>query len=398
MNEAQIRARIVEINTRKAQLDSIISSSQKAEDIVAARTEADALIEERGRLTGQLTEMTRNSAITALEVKETEQRSAGNQPLPTAKLTLRSALALSIGLASRKKAPTDEQKRNLSNAMTTTATTYVAPTADVDGVNNAGVFIATTALLDLLKEDKKLTPILNDILFTNIKGLTVYPYRKSRGTAAVKAEKSGTKQDSMEWGTLQLVKGTLQITLEVTDEIIALSDIDLGAYLLSEIENDLTEDWASELIYGSGADNHVSGVVNGVTVTVLTSGSELDGVISLLHSLPGKFRRGAKVYVSQKIYDKVVETKDTNKNYIFNVFNAAGAWTNVDGSPVMLDETLNTGDVVISNIARFFKANMLSPLTLESQKEITTGITTYVAKEFCASAAVLSSVAYAHLS
>ena len=108
------------------------------------------------------------------------------------RLSKRQTLCLSIGKQVRKKEFTAAEKRALGTALTTTATTFVEATELANGVNNAGVFIQTSLIFDLLREEGKLSPILEDVAFTDIKGLTSFPYRKSRDKAQYKAEEVST--------------------------------------------------------------------------------------------------------------------------------------------------------------------------------------------------------------
>lgn len=400
MTLEEMRARVVDINKRKAELDNTIKTATDVKAIEDARSEEDKLIEERGQLNGQMLEITRNNAEAAIAAKESEQRKL---PIPESResgkpMSKREALSLSLGLTARKHTPTDEQKRALDATLTTTAVTFTPASTTVDGVNNGGLFIQTNQILDLLREDKALTPVLDAVLFSSLKGLTVYPYRAQRGTAQAKAEGKGVNQDAMEWKNLELKGGVLSIEIAVTDELEALVDFDFGAYLLDQIEQDLTEDWGDEIIHGDGSSGHIAGVIYGLTATKLTAGAEIDGCLKLLHSLKGKYRRNSAVYVAQDIYDKVVETKGTDGHFIFNVLNGGTGWNSLDGCPVKVDETLETGEVVVGNVAKFYKANMDSPLTIKGEYKAHEGITINVAKEFCHAAPFPGAFAYGKIS
>ena len=47
---------------------------------------------------------------------------------------------------------TEDEKRALGVALTTTATTYTEPSSGADGVNNGGLFIPETVSMEILKE------------------------------------------------------------------------------------------------------------------------------------------------------------------------------------------------------------------------------------------------------
>lgn len=378
--------RKAEIEARLAAIDAECDSCQDTAKIEELRKEAQALVEERGRILADEQAAKDEEARKAL--------AAAKNPLPVGgntmeEMTKREKLNLVTGLCARKMMPTEEQKRALGKALTTTATTYVAATESVDGVNNGGILIPTDLILDFLKEEKKLSPILNDIAFTNVKGLVVFPYRESRTSANHKAEGSGTGKNQFKLNKLDLSKGFLQIVIDVTDEVEALTEIDFGAYIIDTISNDLSEDWAYDLIYGTGSDDQVKGLTVGALTTGISSyqaGKEIEAIEKGLKLLPGKYRRGGKIYVSQEVYDAVAFAKDDNGNYKFPIINGGVGVVSIAGLKVEIDENLVAGDFVIGNVNKFYKANLLAPLGVEKERDALKHISTYVASQFAACA------------
>lgn len=378
--------RKAEIEARLAAIDAECDSCQDTAKIEELRKEAQALVEERGRILADEQAAKDEEARKAL--------AAAKNPLPVGgntmeEMTKREKLNLVTGLCARKIMPTEEQKRALGKALTTTATTYVAATESVDGINNGGILIPTDLILDFLKEEKKLSPILNDIAFTNVKGLVVFPYRESRTSANHKAEGSGTGKNQFKLNKLELSKGFLQIVIDVTDEVEALSEIDFGAYIIDTISNDLTEDWAYDLIYGTGSNDQVKGLTVGALSTGISSyqaGKEIEAIEKGLKLLPGKYRRGGKIYVSQSVYDAVAFAVDDNGNYKFPIINGGVGVVSIAGLKVEIDENLVDGDFVIGNVNKYYKANLLAPLGVEKERDAIKHISTYVASQFAAAA------------
>lgn len=383
MNLEQLKARCGEINTRLAEINKEIDLPEVTEERAnALKTEAQTLIDERNGLNAQVEELERQAHENLEREKEVN---------PTMEFTKRQALCFLAGMNARKKtidSISDEEKRALDKALTTTATTYVAATSEVNGVNNGGLLIPSNILLDFLKEEGKLSPILNDIVFTHVKGLVVFPYRSSRTAANAKSEGSGTNKNQFQLAQLELAKGWLQIIIDVTDEVEALTDIDLGQYIMERISEDLSEDWAAKLIYGNGS-NAVKGVAYGATSTGIssyTAGKELETVVKAVKLCRGSYRRGAKIYVAQDVFDAIAFAVDDNGNFKFPIVNGGVGVTSMAGLKVEVDENLNDGDVLVGNVSKYFKANMLIPMNLEKDRDINAHITTYVAAQFCASA------------
>ncbi len=385
MNLEELRARAVQINVRLAELGKEIDtpdiSEERANEI---KTEVKALTEERDGLNAQIGEEEKR---VQKELERAKDSTKEGNPM----LTRKQALCMLAGMNARKKtieSLSDEEKRALDTALTTTATTYVAATSEVNGVNNGGILIPTKILLDFLKEEGKLSPILNDILFMHVKGLVAYPYRESRTGANAKSEGSGTNPNQFKLNQLDLAKGWLQIVIDVTDEVEALTEIDLGAYILERMENDLSEDWAAKLIYGNGS-SQVKGVAYGATSTGINSyaaGKELETVVKAVKLCKGSYRRGAKIYVAQDVFDAIAFAVDDNGNFKFPIVNGGLGVTSMAGLKVEVDENLTDGDIIVGNVAKYFKANMLIPMNLEKDRDINAHVTTYVAAQFCASA------------
>lgn len=424
MNIEQLKAALAAKMQRKAELEKLISGGEDEQE--RDETKLAALVEEAKTIVPEINKL-QADLRSALQAEASEAFKGVNPMEPVNKpqernntMTTKQKLSLMLAFAARKKAldpemegadelavflranrmPQSEQ-RALDTSLTTTATTFVAASANADGVNNGGIFIKTSVLLDLLREEGKLTPILQDIVGTNIPGLTVFPYRESRGSANGKKEGAKTNDDQMKWNKLELVRGVLQIVIKVTDELEDLTDFDFGAYLAEQIIQDLTEDWSAEFIYGIGtADaagaSHIAGITynvpNANKITIAANAScAVSDIENAVKKLVGSYRRGAKIYVSQSVYDTLCFSKDSHGDYILPVINGGNGVRSFGNLPVELDETLHAGEVVIGNVAKYYKVNFLRPLRVEKargESGAVTGITTYVANEHCAAKAV----------
>lgn len=376
-----LKERIAAINKRLAELDTELNTAN-AERIEAIEQEARSLKAEREEATRKLAE-------------EARAAFAGGSPAPISpptedngivKMSKRDKICYIIGKQARNKVFTDAEKRALGTALTTTATVYVPASAEDNGVNNAGIFIPTKAVLEFLREDGKLSPILADIAFTSISGLVEFPYRKSRDKARTKAEGAEGKDNQMEWDKLQGVKGYLQTIIAVTDEVQALTDFDFGAYIMEQILQDLNEDWVEELIYGSGSEDHIKGVTIGATAAV-TGGYESNKVVEALiagiKKCVGKYRRGTKIYVAQDVADEILFATDDNGNFKYPIINNSTGVTSFGAIRIEVDENLKTGDFVIGNVNKYFKVNSLIPIRLETNRIARRGVTEYIASEYC---------------
>lgn len=397
MNIAQILARLTEINKRMAAIGTEARAEGASPEILSQlATEQETLIAERSSLQAELIEKRASVPFSPVIDNGTE---AGTQGPNFATMSKRDKMAYSLGKQARGRTFTDAEVRALGTAYTTTAETYVEATNQVDGTNNAGIFISHKLALELLREEGKLSPILADITFTSIPGLIEFPYRKSRDKAKVKTEKNGTGDNQMEWDKLTGVKGYLQTVIVVTDELKALTDMDFGAYIIDQLMQDFNEDWVYDLIYADGTDDRVKGLLVGATPAVsggYNAGDEnlVAALVAGIKACKGKYRRGAKVYAAQDVIDALMFSTDDNGNFKYPVFNNATGITSFGTIRVELDENLREGDFVIGNVGKYFKANSLIPIRLETNRIARRGLTEYIASEYCCTTPVEGAFVY----
>lgn len=253
------------------------------------------------------------------------------------------------------------EKRALGVAITTTSTTYTAPANEIDGVNNGGIFIPQNILYDLLELDEVDSPFLRDVAPTHIKGATIFPYviEASNGTSKGKKETVASEDRSVKWGKLTLAQGNYPLTIEVTMELLAMTDEDFADYLLKDLGNEINLLLADEVLYGTGTDNRIAGVTIGAIqgTAAYKAGSEADAIKEGLLTLSKRARIGAKVYISRSMSLAMVFEKDNDGRYQFPIYNNDGIKA-IATVPVEVEEGLADGDFLIGN-AKNYKLNFV---------------------------------------
>ncbi len=398
MTIQEILARIAEINSRCAQIEiECRAQGVSAEKMKELSDETEKLVDERKSLQQQvITARTKaNGANYSNIIEDPSSATPSDDGVDFKSMSKRDKIAYIVGKQARGKSFSDVEKRALGSAVTTTSVIFTEASEAVDGVNNAGVFIKTEIMLDLLREEGAITAILDDIAFTHVKGMTEFPYRKKRTKASTRKEKEDTADGQMEWDSVKGTKGYLQSVIRVTDEVLALSDASFGSYIIDQLMQDMTEDWSENLIYGNGTDN-VTGVTVGAIEAVTNgySGDPTKAIIAGIKLCPAEYRRGATIYVAQDVYDDVYFAVDDNGNFKFPVINNMSGIQNLGQMRIKVDETLKAGDFVIGNVAKFYKANMLSELGVEKDRLARKHINDYVASVYCAAAPVPGAFVY----
>ena len=321
----------------------------------------------------------------AEEKAEQENRNRGDIKImenENKKVDIRTAFAKYVLFESTKgqrkdAALTDAEYRALGVATTTTSETYTAPSSSEDGINNGGLFIPQSVMLDILREETVDSPIYNDVVTTAIKGKVKFPYMISKSGAKVKAELSDTENESVKWDILNGATGNYTDSIVITFEEEAMAIEEFTDYLIELIGQSMRELLINDYIYGTGTGDHVKGITNGAIDGSYANGSTdyLAALETAIGKLPVKKRAGAKIYLASNIFDAITFTKDKNGNYILPVLNGGG-FSRLSAFPVAMDVNLKAGEFVIGNVSKWYKANVNKPMTLgvdvSNQKRIKT--------------------------
>ncbi len=384
-----INGKLEKIEERKQAIATSLDNL-KSDELEDRKNELEGLISERKKLTDErlklLLQRDDDLKKNSIEIIEKEKNT----------MNKRQSQLFVLGRYIKGQAITEEETRALDTSVTTSAKTFVQATASVNGVNNGGVFIPTDIIFDLLREDGALTPILGDVIYTSIPGMVNAPYRKSRTKAYAKGEGKAVNDGQWEWDINALIQGKLQTQLRVDDAVSELSGIELGEYIISQLELDMAEDWSNDIIYGSGASNHIAGITNGLTA--VTGTDALTAIEKAITKLTGKYSHGAKLYVAKDIYVGITTAKDKNGAYVVNPVNNINGVKSLFGYGLEVDETLNSGEFIFGNVSRYYQLNLTAPMRVELERSATAGTTTYVCSQGGAGKAVPDAFVYGKVS
>ena len=111
---------------------------------------------------------------------------------------------------------TEDEKRALGDAVTTTATTFVASTSDTQGINNGGLFIPTSVRMDLMELISEQSPIFRDIRKLQVSGNIDLPYLFASDDANWYTELTDTVNEGQEYRNLQLTGWELAKDIVIT--------------------------------------------------------------------------------------------------------------------------------------------------------------------------------------
>ena len=377
-----------EIEERKAELQEKIAEAKTKEELIQLREQVETINKEvpeqeetEEKKDGEISHEEERSLIA--DTQEIEQRNLDTKELKVIKeekemeekrkFTIadkeyRSAWAKKLmGLKDEKF--TEDEKRALGDAVTTTATTFVASTESVQGINNGGLFIPTSVREDLMEIIEKNSPIFRDVRKLQVAGNIDLPYLFDSDDAEWYVELTDTKNEGQEYRNLQLTGWELAKDIVITWKLEAMAVESFISFLLEELANKMGKALINAVIYGDGV-NKPTGITKGLTA-VKTGATPIDNIINTYETLSDDARIGAKAYVSTSVKVKMISYKDGNGNYPF--------LQGINGTDLFSIETdpyLKNNDVVVGN-CRNYILNEVAPMSVAKESTVKGRKTTY---------------------
>ena len=398
-----------EIETKKAELRNKINEAKTEEELEELRKQAEELnkevpTEEKKEITHEgeraLIADTENLEQRKIEIvgtlakreeRKVEKKFTRNNVLKSEEY--RSAWAKSLMCRNDF---TEDEKRALGVALTTTATEYVAPASGTDGVNNGGLFIPETVSMEILREIELESPFLRDIAKTYIKGLISFPYKKQSSGAEWVEEGKDNNLESDEWGELTFAQMELSKTIRITWKLEAMAVEDFINYIVGEVAREMRENLADKPFYGTGV-KEISGITlsgNNIDAEYESTVNALDAIKAALAKLPKRRRTGAKIYMSESMALDISFMKDSNGAYLNNPVNGV-ALNSIARYPVEVDPFLKYGDFVIGN-AKWYKMNFNENLSVSKDVIGRSRVNDYTGYCVVGGAPVPNSFVYGH--
>lgn len=364
--------RLEEIEKRKLEIRSEVEETEDAKKIEELSQEVDALNEEKKQLEihkekEEIAKKLEKKSISKKEIRK-EEEEMEEKKFDLSSPEYRSAWAKKVmGLSDDKF--TENEKRALGDAVTTTATEFVASDADTQGINNGGLFIPTTVRSELMELISKQSPIFNDIRKLQVSGNIDLPYLFASDDANWYTELTDTVNEGMEFKNLQLTGWELAKDIVITWKLEEMAVESFISFILEELANKMGKALINAVIYGDG-NNKPTGVTNGL-VAVTTGSNAIERMINTYKSLSEDAKIGAKVYISNDVNLDIVSYKDENNNYPF----LAGV-PSISGFTVEVDPYLQNKDIVAGNMRNYILNEVTAP-RVEKERTVKGRKTTY---------------------
>lgn len=256
----------------------------------------------------------------------------------------------------------EEEKRALGDAVTTTATTFVASDASTQGINNGGLFIPKEVRMELMEQIENMSPFYRDIRKIRVNGNVDLPYIFASDDANWYAELNCTVNEGTEYRALQLTGWELAKDVVLTWKVEDMTVDSFVSFVIEELTNKMGTALINAVIYGTGS-SQPTGAIYGATA-VTTGDTPIDNIIATYESLADDDRRGAKVYVSTAVRVAMVGYKDENGNYPF-LQGLAGT----DLFTIETDPFLKNNDIIVGN-PRNYILNEVTPLRIDWERTV----------------------------
>ena len=364
--------RLQEIESRKNEIKTQLESIEDVEEVRKLNEEVDALNLEKKQIEETKERETRAKELEednskAKEIKNKEERKM-EKKFDLSSPEYRSAWAKKMmGLSDDKF--TEDEKRALGDAVTTTSPTFVQSTESVQGINNGGLSIPTSVRSELMELISKQSPIFNDIRKLQVAGNIELPYLFSSDDAEWYVELEDTKNGSAEYRNMQLTGWELAKDIVITWKLEEMAVESFIAFILDELANKMGKALVNAVIYGDG-NNKPTGITKGLTA-IKTGTTAIDRVLDTYKGLSEDARIGAKVYVSTETNLDIVSYKDNNGNYPF----LAGI-PSVSGFSIIVDPYLKGSDIIAGNMRNYILNEVVAP-RVEKERTVKGRKTTY---------------------
>ena len=367
-----------EIEAKKAELRNKINDAKSEEELEELRKQAEELNKEvpteenDGTITHEeeraLIADTKNLEQRKVEIVGTlakrEERKMEEERTLTQVLEspeYRTAWAKKL-MGRPEKDFTEEEKRALGDAITTTDTTFVASDADTQGINNGGLFIPKSVRSDIMEIIVDSSPIFRDVRKLNVAGNVDLPYLKEADDAEWYTELKETKNEGQEYATLQLTGWELAKDVEITWKLEQMAVESFIPFIVEELAAKMGIALVNAIIYGDGT-NKPKGITKDL-VAIKKGTTPIDRIVTAYQSLSKEARRGAKAYISTDVNIDIVSYKDNNGNYPF----LQGIATN-KLVPVEVDPYLKDSDIIVGN-CRNYILNEVTPVRVDKEIKV----------------------------
>lgn len=272
---------------------------------------------------------------------------------------------------------------------------------------NTEIVIPETVIGGIIDTMQELHPILADVVPTRIKGTVKYVKRTGipAGDADYYDEATPTADEENKWGELTLNGKELSKAVTVTWKLQAMAIADFIPFIQRELGERMGAAKAKAFVKGKGDAKYPQGVVTAIEAEASTpqkvsykaDGLTYKDITAAMAKIKSGYVSGAKIYANNAtVWGSLANLLDGQGRPLFIPDVTVGGVGRIFGVPVMEEDAMGDGEILIGNMASGYKENISEDMKLVTENHAKARTTDFVGYEVH-DAGVIDEKAFAYL-
>lgn len=257
---------------------------------------------------------------------------------------------------------------------------------------NTEIVIPETVVGGIIDKMKELHPILADVTATNIKGTVKYVKRTAipAGDADYYDEATVTADEENTFGELTLGGKELAKAVTVTWKLQAMAIADFIPFIQRELAERMGSAKAKAFVRGKGDTKYPQGVITAIEaqdstpqkVAYKADGLTYKDITAAMSKIKSGYVSGSKIYANNStIWSTLANLLDGQGRPLFIPDVTAGGVGRIFGVPVVEEDAMNDGEILIGNMGAGYKENISEPMKLVTEQHAKARTTDFVGYE-----------------
>lgn len=257
---------------------------------------------------------------------------------------------------------------------------------------NTEILIPETVIGGIIDTMKELHPILADVTPTRIKGTVKYVKRTGipAGDADYYDEATPTADEENKFGELTLSGKELSKAVTVTWKLQAMAVADFIPFIQRELGERMGVAKAKAFVKGKGDAKYPQGVVTAIEkedstpqkVSYKADGLTYKDITAAMAKIKSGYVSGAKIYANNAtVWGSLANLLDGQGRPLFIPDVTVGGVGRIFGIPVMEEDAMGDGEILIGNMAAGYKENISEAMKLVTENHAKARTTDFVGYE-----------------
>lgn len=257
---------------------------------------------------------------------------------------------------------------------------------------NTEIVIPETVVGGIIDKMKELHPILADVTATNIKGTVKYVKRTAipAGDADYYDEATVTADEENTFGELTLGGKELAKAVTVTWKLQAMAIADFIPFIQRELAERMGSAKAKAFVRGKGDAKYPQGVITAIEaqdstpqkVAYKADGLTYKDITAAMAKIKSGYVSGSKIYANNAtIWSTLANLLDGQGRPLFIPDVTAGGVGRIFGVPVVEEDAMNDGEILIGNMGAGYKENVSESMKLVTEQHAKARTTDFVGYE-----------------